>query len=233
MTDVIAHRGLHGGVHGDRRENTVPAFLGAVAAGVAGIELDARRTGDGAVVVHHDPRLPDGRAIVDCLRADLPAWLPDLSDALDACRSDRPGFFVNIEIKNEPDEPDFDDTEAVVEAVLAHLDDRPEAPSTWLISSFHRPTIDRCRRLAPQIATAWLTAAAVDDAVVADLAGAGHAAVHPWDPTVDDTTIARCHAAGLRINTWTCNDVARATELAGWGVDGICTDRPVDVLAAL
>jgi glycerophosphoryl diester phosphodiesterase len=54
----------------------------------------------------------------------------------------------------------------------------------------------------------------------------GHAAVHPWVPTVDRELVERCHSAGLQVNTWTCNDPERAVELAGWGIDGICTDEP-------
>jgi len=69
--------------------------------------------------------------------------------------------------------------------------------------------------------------------VIGELAAAGHVAVHPFDPTVDAPMITACHAAGLRVNTWTCNEPARAVELAGWGIDGICTDVPADVIAAL
>lgn len=225
MTDVIAHRGLHLTM----RENTVEAFRAAVEIGASGIELDARRSADGALVVHHDAHLPDGRAIVECLRGDLPDWLPELPAALDACA----GAFVNIEIKNDAQEPDFDRDEAVAEAVMELLAARDDPASTWLISSFRIETVDRCRALDPKIATAWLTAGAVGDAEVADVSERGHAAIHPWDPTVDAATIERCHAAGLRVNTWTCNDAARAAELAAWGIDGICTDIPADVLAVL
>lgn len=225
MTDVIAHRGLHLSM----RENTVEAFRAAVSIGASGIELDARRTADGALVVHHDAHLPDGRAIVECLRETLPGWLPSLPAALDACA----GAFVNIEIKNDAQEPDFDAGEEVADAVMALLASRDEPVSTWLISSFRLETVDRCRAIDPNVATAWLTVGPVGDAEVADLVGRGHAAVHPWDPTVDAAMIERCHAAGLRVNTWTCNDAARAAELASWSVDGICTDIPGDVLTAL
>jgi glycerophosphoryl diester phosphodiesterase len=43
----------------------------------------------------------------------------------------------------------------------------------------------------------------------------------------------RCHAAGLAVNTWTCNDPARLVELAAIGVDGVCTDVPDIALGAL
>src|SRR5919205_2879218 len=48
---LIAHRGAPR----ERPENTLPAFLRALALGAEGIELDVHATADGVVVVHHDP----------------------------------------------------------------------------------------------------------------------------------------------------------------------------------
>jgi glycerophosphoryl diester phosphodiesterase len=49
---LIAHRGLHGPAVA---ENTFAAFEAALSAGVAMVELDVRRTADGALVIFHDP----------------------------------------------------------------------------------------------------------------------------------------------------------------------------------
>ena len=103
MTRVIAHRGASAAAP----ENTVEAFRLARTLGADWVELDARRTADGRVIVHHDAVLPDGRVIVELDRADLPPSVCDLSDALDACH----GMSVNIEIKNWPADPDFDEDE--------------------------------------------------------------------------------------------------------------------------
>jgi glycerophosphoryl diester phosphodiesterase len=221
---VIGHRGAPRLA----RENTVESFIAAVATGAGGIELDVRRTVDGALVVHHDAVLDDGRPIVSCRRDDLPAHVPALAEALDACR----GAIVDVEIKNLPGEPDFDPDDRIAEAVVALLGERPEPDDTWLISSFRRETIDRCHTVEPRLATGWLTFAAVTDDDIAWAVEAGHVAIHPWDPAVDRRLIEVCHAAGLNVNTWTTNDVDRAIELAAWGIDGICTDVP-DVLVAV
>ena len=54
MTVVaIAHRGEPVG----HRENTLPAFAAAVALGADMVEIDLRRTRDGAIVVLHDQTL--------------------------------------------------------------------------------------------------------------------------------------------------------------------------------
>lgn len=223
MPDVIAHRGASR----VERENTVAAFERAVGRGVDGIELDVRRTADGAIVVHHDAALTDGRVIVRTPRRDLPFYIPTLADALDACQ----GAWVNIEIKNDPGDPDFDPDDAIVDGVLAELDRRGPSEGPWLISSFRLETVDRCHELAPAVPTAWLVFA-VDRDTPPMLAARGHAAVHPIVNAVDAGVVEHCHAAGLRVNTWTCNDPERARELAGWGVDGIVTDVPRVILDA-
>jgi len=222
---VIAHRGAPR----QARENTVESFRAAIEAGAGAIELDVRRTADDALVIHHDPVLADGRPLVSCRRDELPAYIPTMAAALDACA----GSIVDIEIKNLPGEADFDPTDAIADAVAALLSERSESPETWLISSFRRETIDRCHAVDPRIATAWLTIGAVTDVEIAWAVSAGHTAIHPWDPTVDTAMIGRCHDAGLQVNTWTCNDVGRAVELASWGIDGICTDIADVLVAAL
>jgi glycerophosphoryl diester phosphodiesterase len=224
MTEVIAHRGASR----VERGNTVAAFERAVELGSDGIELDVRRTADGLLVVHHDATLGDGRAIVDTRQSELPFYVPTLADALDACA----GAWVNLEIKNDPGEPDFDPDDAVVEGVVAELERRGPGAGPWLVSSFRLETVDRCRALAPDVPTAWLVVEVGLD-TPAMLAERGHAAVHPWVDTVTEDVIVRCHAAGLVVNAWTCNDPARARELAAWGIDGICTDVPGVLLDAL
>ena len=224
MTSVIAHRGASRLA----RENTIEAFAAAVSVGAAGIELDARRTADGVLVVHHDARVA-GTPLVGQRAADLPPWIPTLESALDACS----GAFVNVEIKNDPSEPDFDPDETVAVDVIAELARRSDPTDHWIISSFRRETVDRCRALNPAIPTAWLTMNQVSAADIESIVDGGHAAVHPWVPTVDRELIERCHVAGLKVNTWTCNEPERAVELAGFGIDGICTDVPDVMVAAL
>ena len=221
VTDVIAHRGASRLA----RENTIEAFERAVEVGADGVELDVRRTADGVLVVHHDARVSDGRVIVATAWQDLPWYVPTLGDALDACA----GAWVNIEIKNDERDPDFDPQDRVAVEVLATLAER--APARWLISSFRRQTVDRCRLLDPAVPTAWLTLELGPD-VVAGAAAGGHTAVNPWEPAVTPEQVARCHEAGILVNAWTCNDPARFAALVEAGVDGIVTDVP-DVMRRL
>jgi glycerophosphoryl diester phosphodiesterase len=217
---VIAHRGASRA----ERENTLEAFHRAGTMGADAVELDVRRTVDGAMAVHHDAVLPDGRLIVEMHSSDLPAHVPLLPAALDACA----GMWVNIEIKNHPIDPDFDPNDSLAATIAAHLADRGE-DHRWLISAFHRPTVDAMRTLRPEVRTAWLTEGVRDEdceRVARDMAGFGHTALHPYTKFLNQNCITVFHSHGLQVNSWTIDDPARMAEVIGWGIDGICTNVP-------
>lgn len=222
---VMAHRGASKA----EPENTVAAFRRAGQMGAHAVELDVRRTSDGVLVVHHNPHLHDLRLIAATAAADLPPSVPTLGEALDACA----GMWVNVEIKNDPEEPDFDPTDSIADETIAHLLTRNE-DDRWLISCFRVETVDRCRSLAPHIRTAWLCTMPPHE-VADDLASRGHSAVHPWFGAVTQELVQSCHARGVQVNVWTCDDPVRMTELIEWGIDGICTNVPdvaLEVIAA-
>jgi len=217
MTKVLAHRGASRA----QRENTVAAFLAARQLGADAVELDVRQTADSLLVVHHDARLAEtGRPITDTPFRLLPDYIPTLDEALDACE----GMWVNIEIKNDENEPDFDPTDHIAELVVHALDLRNQ-PERWLLSSFRLKTINRCRLVEPAISTAWLTVE-VPTGTAQRVSGFGHRALHPYWENVDEALIRECHAQGVEVNVWTCDDPEAMKRLAGWGVDGICTNVP-------
>jgi glycerophosphoryl diester phosphodiesterase len=220
----------HRGASAREPENTLVAFVRARELGADAVELDVRRTADGGLVILHNPTLPDGRVLCETASADLPPEVPGLDAALDACA----GMWVNVEIKNDPDEPDFDPSDGVAAEVAAALSRRGE-DARWLVSSFRRETVDALHRAAPTIATAWLTVHVDEgnaEAVARDLVAAGHAALHPWVGLLSRPVVDAMHGAGLAVNTWTCDDEPRMRELIEWGIDGICTNVP-DVAVGL
>lgn len=238
MIQVIGHRGAPQ----VEPENTVASFGAALAVGADGVELDVRRTADRRLAVHHDAELADGRTIVRTAWADVPDAVPDLAAALDACRG---ADVVNVEIKNWPDDVDFDPSLGVVDAVVEVLLGRPaDERARFLVSCFHLPSADRVRELAPELATAWLvigpgadgrTEPGVDPmaAMVAEVAGHGHGALHPHHAFVNAELVGAAHAAGVAVNTWTCDDPDRIRWLADVGVDAIVTNVPDVALTAL
>jgi glycerophosphoryl diester phosphodiesterase len=226
MTKVFGHRGASA----VRPENTIEAFLEAGRLGADGVELDVRRTSDGALAVHHDAVIAGAGAIFELPVAALPASVPLLAAALDACA----GMVVNVEIKNLPTEPDFDPACAVAFDVVAALTQDGRDRSAYLVSSFHLATLDAVRSADPSLATGWLTITGYDqDRAAASAAEHGHRALHPHESVVSAALVDRVHGLGLELNTWTVDDPARARQLAEWGVDAIITNVPDQILAAL
>jgi glycerophosphoryl diester phosphodiesterase len=224
---ILGHRGASA----SHPENTLEAFAAAAAQGADGVELDLRRTADGVAAVRHDATLPDGRAVHLLTRDELPDWVPVLADVLVACA----GFgLLNLEIKNWPDDPDFDPEHRLAEVVVDALRHAGELRTKVLVSAFHLPTLDRVRALDPELKTGWLTIAVPDGASSLErLAEGGHAAIHPHVAFVDPPLVARAHQLGLSLNTWTVDDAARLRELAAMGVDAAITNDPAGASAAL
>lgn len=217
MTAVIAHRGASA----DAPENTVEAFELARRQGADAVELDVRISEDGILVVHHDPVLADGRIIAATPAGAMAGRAVRLEEALEACGD----IWVNIEIKSDPNEVGFDPRDPAARALPSLLARRGDPPTRWLVSSFRRPTLDVFGALAPRVPTAWLCLSPPPGALEG-LVLDGHRGIHPYVDCVSSGLIERCHDLGLVCNTWTCDDPERIAELVGWGIDGVCTNRP-------
>lgn len=228
--NVIGHRGASVA----QPENTPAAFAAADRMGADGVELDVRLASDGRdgarLVVFHDA-LPDDRRALDAL--------PGFADVLAACGT---RMLINVEIKNDPPAVGgalgdgagpASSVATVVERTVAALRRHDAAhPDRWLLSSFSMATIDACRLVAPEFATAFLCESAGPGQLAAT-ARAGHTAIHPADDAVDDAFVADAHRAGLAVDVWTVNDPDRIVALAAMGVDGVVTDVPDVARAAL
>jgi glycerophosphoryl diester phosphodiesterase len=223
MTLVIAHRGASVA----ERENTIAAFRAARRLGADMVELDVRRTADGALAVHHDARI-DGTPLVSLASTELPPYVPLLADALDACE----GMGVNVEIKNSPLDPDFDPDRRLATAVVELVAARGECGRV-LVSSFDPVTIERVRTADPRIATAWLTYGVEAAVAIGTCTAGGHRFWHPYERDLSPEAVAAAHTAGLGVNTWTVDDPGRMRELVAWGVDGLCTNVPDVAVAVL
>ena len=216
---VLAHRGA-------RRvapENTLDAFRAARRQGADGFELDVHASADGALVVHHDADAPGVGPLADRTLAEIRSvrpGVPTLADALDVGA----GLLVNVEIK---------DTSA--DLVVRLLRTRAGRDRV-IVSSFDLATIDRVRALAPALATGFLTAGLDPFEALATAAERGHTAVHhdAWSLAgVRRDLVARAHALGIHVNTWTVNEPDVVLGMAAAGVDGVVTDVPDVALRAL
>ena len=208
MTLVIAHRGASAA---HPPGNTLEAFRAARDLGADWVELDVRPSADGALVVHHDAELPDGRPVASVAAGDRPAFVPLLSEALDACD----GMGVNVEIKREPGAP-WDDPDLGPTADVLALLEALGRPERFLVTSFDPAVLDRVRSLAPGLPSGVLCLdPRADPDPLALAADGGHVALNPWDPLVDAALVDRAHERGLAVNVWTVDDPARMAELAG------------------
>lgn len=225
MVRIIGHRGASA----THPENTLEAFRAAAEQGAHGVELDVRRTKDDVLVVFHDAHLTDGRIIRELDAEQLPASIPSLAEALDACAD----LWINVEIKNMPDDPDYD-AEHGISIAVAGLLSAYDANERVIVSSFDISSVDRIRSIDPTIPVAWIVWAQADPQTLIDRA-AGHEmqAIHPHDFLVDRGFLAKAREAGLAVNVWTVDDTDRMKELVALGVDGIITNAPAAAVAAL
>jgi glycerophosphoryl diester phosphodiesterase len=216
MALVVAHRGASAA---HPPGNTLEAFRAAAALGADWVELDVRPTADGALAVHHDAELPDGRTIASLGATELPDWVPRLDASIEACA----GMGVNVEIKADcPPE-----THAVLVGATVELLQALAEPRRFLVTSFSWELVNRVHALAPDLATGLLTydLRSGPDPVTTALDG-GHRAVNPWDPLVDVALVERAHAAGVEVNVWTVDDPERILALVAMGVDAVITNVP-------
>jgi len=167
--------------------NTLSSFARMQSIGVDGVELDVRRAGNDALVVAHDP---GGSG-------------PSLAQALDACR----GLVVNIEIKNFPRDPQWDETQRVTDLVLDLLDERGRSDDV-LISCFHSGCLDRCALRRPDLPTALLLLSRRPPAELLDVP---YRIVHPYDSMVHEEFMAEARNRDLAVNVWTGEEIGRAS----------------------
>ncbi|HEX4059042.1 MAG TPA: glycerophosphodiester phosphodiesterase [Galbitalea sp.] len=227
---LLAHRGLAV----DAPENTLLAFVKALAAGATYLETDVHASKDGVAVLSHDPnlvRMAGRRVRVNELtlkelrKIDLGEGqsFSTLSELLDAFPEAR----FNIDIKS------LDAARPAAEAIL-----KAKATGRVLITSFNRKRRHAAVRLMPGVASspspgeillavlaAKLRLSAVVKfafrhvtAVQVPVRGAGVR-------IATRGVISRFHAAGLEVHIWTINDVATMKRLLDLGVDGLFTDR--------
>jgi glycerophosphoryl diester phosphodiesterase len=218
MPLVIAHRGASAAA----QENTITAFELARELGADWVELDVRRAACGTPVVHHDADLSDGRLICDLQATALPEHVSTLHDVLLACAP----MGVDIEIKSDPDEPDYDDDHMVVDATVAVAEAVLPADRV-LVSSFDMSAVNRAHDVSSHVPTGFITSDDVGVEVSVGRAVAhGHVVIKPADALITARFVEAAHDAGLRVFPWTIDDPHRIAALADLGVDGIITNRP-------
>ncbi|HEX3233737.1 MAG TPA: glycerophosphodiester phosphodiesterase [Gemmatimonadales bacterium] len=212
---VIAHRGASGYEY----ENSRAAFRRAVMLDADGVELDVHATGDGTLVVYHDPEIPGvgpiallTRATARQVRIPNGETLPLLSEILDLV-GDRD---VWVEVKDLPGAHD----QALMEAI-----DRGPAPHRYAVHSFDHRIIQRLGQSRPGLRRGILLSDHHDDPVSAMRAVGATTLWQDWRQ-VDRDLVSRVHAADCTLVAWTVNEIGDLERLVRLGVDGLCGNYP-------
>lgn len=247
---ILAHRGA-GKL---APENTLAAMRKGLALGYRAVEFDVMLSKDGVPVLMHDPEF--GRTVVgngmvadtlavDLMRMDAGAWfspeyvgecIPSYESVLNFCHTHK--IFMNVEIKPSPG---FEvETGRVVAAITNHfyaqigaLKNTNSSTFDWqrpLFSSFSDEALIAAMEIAPAIPRGFLTE------VVAknwreQLQKINAISLHTNHQTLDPHIAAEIKTAGFGLFCYTVNDLERAAEIRGWGVDAFCTDR-IDLIPA-
>lgn len=225
-TIVIGHRG-------DPSRFPENAIEGILAAGdhASMAEIDVRPAADGTLVLSHDPTL-QGITLVEhpweALR-DLPLGDGHRLGRFDELVERAGPFPLNVEIKNWPHDPDFDERFDFPLRAAALC--RPHD----LITCFHWPTMEAIRREFPDLQTGLLVEPAVDPVTAGDEARAGghRALALHGSALASDPAGVRAALPDLEIYVWTVNDPTYGLRLADVGVEGVITDNPAAMVAAL
>jgi glycerophosphoryl diester phosphodiesterase len=230
---IFAHRGAS--AHAP--ENTLAAFELALEQGADAIELDAKLTADGQVVVIHDAtvdRTTDARGKVKELSlASLRSFsagaffasrfsaekIPLLEEVFEAVGR---RTFINVELTNYNSPRDH-----LVESACM-LVKRFNLQKRVMFSSFFASNLSKARSYLPEVPCGLLALNGLAGAWQRSFGYAfgNYAALHPNLVDVTPQQIQRVHRLKGRVHVWTVNAEAEMRRLFGWGVDGIFTDDP-------
>jgi len=237
---LLAHRGDK--VHAP--ENTLPAFQQAIQKGADGVELDAKLTADGHVIVLHDStvdRTTDGKGRVESFtleairKLDAGKWfdpkfsgakVPLLEEVFETVGRDK---IINIELKNLLTPRDG------LVLKICELIKRHNNHNQILFSSFYPSNLKVAAQELPEVPRGLL--------VMPGLLGlwarsfgfmfGDYQALHSHISSASREQIQRAHRLKRRVHVWTVNKPGEITQFKEWGVDGIITDDPQMAVRAL
>ena len=216
-------------------ENTLAALRLGHAHGYRMAEIDVKLSADGVAFllpVDTLDRTSNGRGRADALtwrelaQLDAGSWhssayagepIASLSSVAQWARAN--GVVLNIEIKPMPGRERETGAAVALDAkrMWAGADAQP------LLSSFSSVALDAAREAASELPRAYLLEELAGD-WRGDLVRLGCVGVNPRHTLLTQDLVRDLRGAGWRIATWTVNDIARAEELAQWGLDTLITD---------
>ena len=236
---LVAHRGNSVAAP----ENTLAAFRSALEVGVDFVELDYHHSADGVPVVIHDAELDhrtdavalwggehlrvDARPLAELRELDAGGWfgptfagtrISTLEEALEVIE---PRGMTMVERK------------AGDAATLVALLDRRGWRDRVVVQAFDWDFLLDCHKLSPELVTGALGEKTLDRPRVLRIVELGCSIVGWKQQDLDAAAIRLAHEHGLKVWSWTIDDVARARELLSAGLDGVITNNPAVMKAVI
>jgi len=237
---IFAHRGAS--AHAP--ENTLPAFELAERQNADAIELDARLTADGKVVVIHDPtvdRTTNGHGFVN--RMTLAAikaldagnhrppyvsgiTVPTLDEVFESVGRK---IYINIELTNYTSPKDG------LPARVAEIVRWHSMEKSVLYSSFLRSNLIQVREIQPDVPVALLCSRGILGLAARSFINRSVSPhnIHPYHTDVTPGYMEAEKRRGRRVHAWTVNDDHAIKKMMDLGVDGIFTDDPEKALQVI
>ncbi len=230
---IFAHRGAS--AHAP--ENTLAAFELALAQNADAIELDAKLTADGQVVVIHDPTvdrttgsrgrvrdlslvqlrsLEAGSSFSEKYRGEK---IPTLGEVFETVGK---RIFINVELTNYDAPRDH-----LVETVCM-LVKKFGLQKNVMFSSFFASNLSKASAYLPDVPRGLLALHGFLGSWARSFGFAfgKYQALHPYLKDVTPQQVQRVHRLQRRIHVWTVNAAEDMRRLFNWGVDAIFTDDP-------
>ena len=224
---LIAHRGASA----ERPENSMAAFARAIEVGADMIETDLHLSADDEIVLVHDADLSAlggpqdvSTASLDVLRRlDLGQGerIPRLAELLDLCAGK---IALNLEIKSPrgATATTYAGLEAKTLAAVRQFDILDQV----LFSSFHPLVLNRLRELEPSARVGVLMHPNLPMDALLRAEQLAAESIHPERSMVSEPLLRQAQGQGLRVHSYTVDDLAEAQRFSQWGIDGIFTNDP-------
>jgi glycerophosphoryl diester phosphodiesterase len=233
---VIGHRGASG----HAPENTFAAFKKAVALGAAFIETDLQLSRDAHFVAIHDAtvnRTTNGQGAVhdmtlsELRKLDAGSWfgsefagerIPTLEEIFEFSKKNDVVFYLEIKPGG---------SWGGEHAMVGALRESGEIPRTVVIS-FDAAIVLSLRKIEPTLMTGLLYDGQIENPIDKAVEIGARQLVVRGD-LVTPAMIAQIHKKDLQVVCWTVNQPAHMRMLMAAGVDGIMSDYPDRLAAAV
>jgi glycerophosphoryl diester phosphodiesterase len=233
---VIGHRGASG----HAPENTFAAFKKAVALGAAFIETDLQLSRDAHFVAIHDAtvnRTTNGQGAVhdmtlsELRKLDAGSWfgsefagerIPTLEEIFEFSKKNDVVFYLEIKPGG---------SWGGEHALVGALRESGEIPRTVVIS-FDAAIVLSLRKIEPTLMTGLLYDGQIENPIDKAVEIGARQLVVRGD-LVTPAMIAQIHKKDLQVVCWTVNQPAHMRMLMAAGVDGIMSDYPDRLAAAV